>query len=104
MSGADVLAERHDGVLLLRLNRPHRHNAIGGTMLRDLAEAFDEAAADNSVRVVVTTGAGDAFCVGADGADLDGSSSAAGPRAAHRQRRRRREGPAAAVPARPQPR
>ena len=74
MSDADVLAERHDGVLLLRLNRPHRHNAIGGTMLRDLAEAFDEAAADDSVRVVVTTGAGADFCVGADGADLDGST------------------------------
>jgi enoyl-CoA hydratase/carnithine racemase len=73
VSGADVLAERHDDVLLLRLNRPHRHNAIGGTMLRDLAEAFDEAGADDSVHVVVTTGAGDAFCVGADGADLDAS-------------------------------
>jgi enoyl-CoA hydratase/carnithine racemase len=70
----DVLAERHGGVLLLRLNRPHRHNAIGGTMLRDLADAFDEAAADDSVHVVVTTGNGDAFCVGADGADLDGST------------------------------
>lgn len=70
----DVLAERHGGVLLLRLNRPHRHNAIAGTMLRDLAEAFDEAAADDSVHVVVTTGAGKAFSVGADGADLDGGN------------------------------
>lgn len=66
----DVLAERHGGVLLLRLNRPHRHNAIGGTMLRDLAEAFDQAAADDSVHVVVTTGAGSSFSVGADAADL----------------------------------
>jgi enoyl-CoA hydratase/carnithine racemase len=74
VSGGDVLAERHGGVLLLRLNRPQRHNAIGGTMLRDLAEAFDHAAADDSVHVVVTTGNGDAFCVGADGADLDGST------------------------------
>jgi len=68
---ADVIAERHEGVLLLRLNRPHRHNAIGGTMLRDLAEAFDEAAADDTVRVVVTTGTGGSFSVGADAADLD---------------------------------
>ena len=45
---ADVLAERHDGVLLLRLNRPHRHNAIGGTLLRDLSAAFDEAAASRA--------------------------------------------------------
>jgi enoyl-CoA hydratase/carnithine racemase len=69
-SEGDVLAERHDGVLLLRLNRPHRRNAIGGTMLSDLAAAFEEAAGDDSVRVVVTTGNGSAFCVGADGADL----------------------------------
>ncbi len=67
----DVLVERVGGVLLLRLNRLDRHNAIGGTMLRDLALAFDEAAADDTVHVVVTTGAGDQFCVGADGADLD---------------------------------
>lgn len=67
---ADVLAERHEGVLLLRLNRPRRHNAIGGTMLRDLADAFGEAAADDTVHVVVTTGAAGAFCVGADAADL----------------------------------
>jgi enoyl-CoA hydratase/carnithine racemase len=70
----DVVAERYDGVLLLRLNRPHRRNAIAGTMLRDLAEAFGEAAADDSVHVVVTTGAGSAFCAGADAADLDGES------------------------------
>jgi enoyl-CoA hydratase/carnithine racemase len=67
----DILAERHGGVLLLRLNRPHRHNAIGGTMLRDLAEAFDEAAADDSIHVVVTTGTGNSFSVGADAVELD---------------------------------
>ena len=67
---ADVLAERHDGVLLLRLNRPRRHNAIGGTMLRDLAAAFDEAAADDTVHVVVTTGTDGAFSVGADAAEF----------------------------------
>ena len=68
--GTDVIAERHGGVLLLRLNRPQRHNAIGGTMLRDLAEAFDQAAADDSVHVVVTTGTDGSFSVGADAAEL----------------------------------
>lgn len=67
----DVLVERHGGVMLVRLNRTHRHNAIGGTMLRDLADAFAEAGRDDGVRVVVTTGAGDAFCVGADVADFE---------------------------------
>ncbi|WP_238005505.1 enoyl-CoA hydratase-related protein [Dactylosporangium sp. AC04546] len=71
MTGGDVLVERHDGVLLVRLNRPQRHNAIGGTMLRDLAAAFDEAGRDDAVRVVVTIGVGAAFCVGADVADFD---------------------------------
>ncbi|MET7397000.1 enoyl-CoA hydratase/isomerase family protein [Dactylosporangium sp. NPDC005572] len=71
MTGGDVLVERHDGVLLVRLNRPQRHNAIGGTLLRDLAAAFDEAGRDDTVRVVVTIGAGAAFCVGADVADFD---------------------------------
>ncbi|GAA4471121.1 enoyl-CoA hydratase/isomerase family protein [Phytohabitans houttuyneae] len=67
---SDLLAERHGGVLLLRFNRPERHNAIGGTLLRELAEAFDEAGRDDSVRVVVTTGVGDSYSVGADAAVL----------------------------------
>ncbi|WP_067682931.1 enoyl-CoA hydratase/isomerase family protein [Nocardia miyunensis] len=69
--GADVVAERHGPVLLLRLNRPHRHNAVGGTMFRDLAGAFDEAGRDDGIHVVVTTGTADAFCVGADVRDFD---------------------------------
>ncbi|TDC55263.1 enoyl-CoA hydratase/isomerase family protein [Actinomadura sp. KC345] len=68
----DVLVERHGHVMLVRLNRPHRHNAIGGTVLRDLAAAFGEAADDDGVHVVVTTGSGDSFCVGADAAELAG--------------------------------
>ncbi|WP_051267536.1 enoyl-CoA hydratase/isomerase family protein [Nakamurella lactea] len=67
----DVLTERHGATLLVRLNRPQRHNAIGGTMLRDLAEAFDRARSDDGVRVVVLTGTGKSFCVGADVADFD---------------------------------
>jgi enoyl-CoA hydratase/carnithine racemase len=66
----DLLVERHGGVLLLRFNRPDQHNSIGGTLLRDLAEAFDEAGRDDSVRVVVTTGVGDSYSVGADAAVL----------------------------------
>lgn len=69
---ADVAVERLSGVMLIRLNRPQRANAIGGTMLRDLLAAFAEAARDDDVRAVVTTGAGKTFCVGADVADLEG--------------------------------
>ena len=69
-SATDVIVERHDGVMLLRMNRAERHNAVGGTLFRDLAEAFDEAGHDDSIHVVVTTGVGDSFCVGADIADF----------------------------------
>ncbi|MGH1561618.1 enoyl-CoA hydratase/isomerase family protein [Mumia sp. DW29H23] len=72
----DVLVERQGSVMVVTLNRPERHNAIGGTMLEGIAEAFAEAAADDAVRVVVTTGAGSDFCVGADADDLGGAGDA----------------------------
>ncbi|HCB44155.1 MAG TPA: enoyl-CoA hydratase, partial [Pseudomonas sp.] len=55
-----------DGVLTLTLNRPDRMNAFNGQMRRDLIAAFDAADADDAVRVVIMTGAGRAFCAGAD--------------------------------------
>ncbi|BBZ15596.1 enoyl-CoA hydratase/isomerase family protein [Mycobacterium branderi] len=68
---SDIVAERLGAVLLVHFNRPDRGNAIGGTLLRDLAEVFDEARRDDSVHVVVTTGEGKNYCVGADIADLE---------------------------------
>jgi enoyl-CoA hydratase/carnithine racemase len=60
------------------LNRPDVLNAFDFRMLRELARAFEDASWDDDVRVVVVTGAGRAFCVGADlkawGAELVGSS------------------------------
>lgn len=67
----DVVVERQGAVLVIRLNRTQRNNAIGGSMLRDLAAAFDEAAHDDAIRVVLTAGNGKHFCVGADAADLE---------------------------------
>ncbi|MCC5812417.1 MAG: crotonase/enoyl-CoA hydratase family protein [Ectothiorhodospiraceae bacterium] len=56
-----------DSILTLTLNRPDRMNAFNGVMRRELIQAFDAADADDDVRVVVVTGAGDrAFCAGAD--------------------------------------
>ncbi|MFV0245065.1 MAG: enoyl-CoA hydratase-related protein [Qingshengfaniella sp.] len=54
------------GVARLTLNRPERHNAMNGQMIRDLTEAAACLGADPAVRVVVLTGAGDSFCAGAD--------------------------------------
>lgn len=55
-----------DGIATLTLSRPERMNAFNGPMIRDLVAAFDETDANDDVRVVVVTGAGRAFCAGAD--------------------------------------
>ncbi|MFN3581749.1 MAG: crotonase/enoyl-CoA hydratase family protein [Pseudomonas sp.] len=55
-----------DGILTLTLNRPDRMNAFNAAMCRELIAAFDAADADDNVRVVIVTGAGKAFCAGAD--------------------------------------
>jgi enoyl-CoA hydratase/carnithine racemase len=62
----DVELERHGAVLLVRFAREASNNAISGSLLADLADAFDLAARDESVHVVVTTGNGKAFSVGAE--------------------------------------
>jgi enoyl-CoA hydratase/carnithine racemase len=53
-------------ILTLTLNRPDRLNAFTGTMMRELIDAVDRADADDDVRAVIVTGAGRAFCAGAD--------------------------------------
>ncbi|MEX2211015.1 MAG: enoyl-CoA hydratase/isomerase family protein [Gaiellaceae bacterium] len=60
----------------IRLNRPEVLNAFDFRMLREIARACEDASWDDEIRVVVVTGTGRAFCVGADlkswGADLVG--------------------------------
>jgi enoyl-CoA hydratase/carnithine racemase len=55
-----------DRVLTLTLNRPNKLNAFTERMAGELIDAFDRADADDAVRVIVVTGAGRAFCAGAD--------------------------------------
>lgn len=55
-----------DQVATLTLSRPERMNAFNGAMIRDLLAAFDETDRNDDVRAVVVTGAGRAFCAGAD--------------------------------------
>ena len=63
----DVLFEkRPDGVALITLNRPDSLNAMGGQLMPLLAAHLAECASDESVRCVVLTGAGRAFCAGGD--------------------------------------
>jgi enoyl-CoA hydratase/carnithine racemase len=61
-----VRYEVEDGVSTVTLHRPERLNAVTGIMLRELVEAFDRADGDDAVRAVIVTGAGRAFCAGAD--------------------------------------
>ena len=55
-----------NGVVTVTMNRPARKNAANGTMWDELRHTWDEIALDPDVRCVVMTGAGDAFCSGAD--------------------------------------
>jgi enoyl-CoA hydratase/carnithine racemase len=61
-----ITSEVADGVLTITLNRPDRLNAFTAQMGRELIEAFDASDADDDVRAVIVTGAGRAFCAGAD--------------------------------------
>ncbi len=59
--------EKRDLRATITFNRPKVHNAVNGEMLVELNAAFQDAAWDDEVRVVILTGAGDkAFCTGAD--------------------------------------
>ena len=64
---SEHLLETHeDGVCTLTMNRPEARNAMSGPMMAALNEAVPRVAADPSVRCVVLTGAGGAFCAGGD--------------------------------------
>jgi enoyl-CoA hydratase/carnithine racemase len=70
-STPSVLEAASDGVLTLTLHRPDQRNAIDPVLRDALAAAIDRAATDASVRGVVLTGAGGAFCAGGDLARFD---------------------------------
>ena len=55
-----------DRVATITLHRPDRMNAFTGTMMYEMIDAFDQIDADDDVRAVIVTGAGRAFCAGAD--------------------------------------
>ena len=55
-----------DGILTITLHRPEKLNAFTTRMMYELLDAFERADADDAVRVVIVTGAGRAFCAGAD--------------------------------------
>jgi enoyl-CoA hydratase/carnithine racemase len=72
---SDVIAERHGAVLVCRLNRPTTLNGLTGALLGEYLGLLADARTDDAVRVVVTTGEGDAFSAGADVSDLSGETA-----------------------------
>src|SRR5258707_2660042 len=72
---SDVVAERHGAVLVCRLNRPTALNGLTGGLLGEYLGLLADARTDDAVRVVGTTGEGDAFSAGADVSDLSGETA-----------------------------
>ncbi|MBM4266546.1 MAG: crotonase [Deltaproteobacteria bacterium] len=66
MSYRDLTFSLQDGVAVLTLDRPEHRNAFSGAMGDSLGRAYRACDEDDEVRAVVLTGAGDAFCAGAD--------------------------------------
>lgn len=66
MNYEHILYEVAEKIATITLNRPDRMNAWTPVMERDVRHAMETAAADDNVRVIVLTGAGRAFCAGAD--------------------------------------
>jgi enoyl-CoA hydratase/carnithine racemase len=69
--GAVLFEVDSDGVALITLNRPDKMNACSGPLLEGLAEAYRRCDEDDEIRAVVVTGAGRAFCAGADMSDAE---------------------------------
>lgn len=66
MEYRDVRFESNDGVAVITLNRPEQRNTFTGRMGEELSHAYAHCDTDDGVRAVIVTGAGDAFCAGAD--------------------------------------
>ncbi|MFP6628712.1 MAG: enoyl-CoA hydratase-related protein [Myxococcota bacterium] len=66
MEYQDIDFELADGVAVIRLDRPEHLNTFSGTMGSELTHAYRRCDDDDAVRVVILTGAGTAFCAGAD--------------------------------------
>ena len=61
-----ALIERRGHVLIVTMNRPEARNALTGPMMALMRQAWDQVDSDPGIRVCVLTGAGGAFCAGAD--------------------------------------
>lgn len=76
-ANAPVLLERHEGIATIRFNRPERMNVLDVASADCFRDAVAEATSASDVRVVVVTGAGDAFLAGGDLAAMRDAGSQA---------------------------
>lgn len=65
-SGPVIMESKHEGIALLVMNRPDKLNALNSDLSTALNEALARIAEDDSIHVVVLSGAGRAFCAGGD--------------------------------------
>ena len=66
VSYSTILYEVEENILTITLDRPEALNAFNNNMLEELLDACDRADADDNVKAIIVTGAGRAFCAGAD--------------------------------------
>jgi enoyl-CoA hydratase/carnithine racemase len=66
MAYEQIIYEVADNIATITLNRPEKLNAFTALMMNEMIAAFDQADADDNVRAIIVTGAGRAFCAGAD--------------------------------------
>ena len=69
MTYETVISQLEGGVRTITLNRPERLNAMNPDLIRDAAQAFEDANGDAETRAIIFTGAGRAFCAGDDRQD-----------------------------------
>ena len=86
MSYETLRAGVEDGLLTLTLNRPDRLNAVNAAMIDEYVAALDAGRRDDGVRAVIVTGAGRAFCAGADLSGGPGTFDRAPPEPGARHR------------------
>ena len=74
----EVITERRDAVLVIRINRPAKRNALNGNVMAGIGKGIAEADAGADIRAIVLTGTGDkSFCAGMDLAAFAGGGLAA---------------------------
>ena len=66
MGYESIIVENEEGIMTVTLNRPKKLNALDAVILHNLVDAIDKAREDDATKVMIMTGAGRAFCSGAD--------------------------------------